>query len=83
MNIKLNEWNKLIKYGNELCDSLKKNGYDVKLKSYTTYDGTKGLTIQVFDDFGKFFKEYYSGINTYEKMKNAMYMNARRIMAEC
>lgn len=83
MNIKLNEWNKLIEYGNELCNSLKEKGYDVRLKPYTMYDGRKGLTMQVFDAFGKFFKEYYSGVDTYSMMKNVMYMNARRIATEC
>jgi hypothetical protein len=83
MNIKLSEWNELIKYGNELCDNLKERGYDVRLKPYTMYDGRKGLAMQVFDSFGNFFKEYYSGVDTYEFMKNAMYMNEQRIMTEC
>lgn len=83
MNVKLNEWNKLIEYGNELCNSLKEKGYDVRLRPYTMYDGRKGLTMQVFDAFGKFFKEYYSGVDTYSMMKNVMCMNARRIATEC
>ena len=83
MNIKLNEWNELVRYGNELCDTLAEKGYDVRLKPYTMYDGRKGLAMQVFDAFGKFFKEYYSGVDTYQTMKNVMYMNMRKIVAEC
>lgn len=83
MNIKLNEWSKLIKYGNELCNGLKEKGYDVRLKPYTMYDGRKGLTMQVFDTFGKIFKEYHSGVDTFAMMKNIMCVNARRIIVEC
>lgn len=81
-NVKLSEWNELVRYGNELCGSLKENGYDVRLKPYTMYDGRKGLSMQVFDTFGEFYKEYYSGVDTYKTMKNVMCMNARRIITE-
>lgn len=83
MNIKLNEWNELIKYGNELCNNLKEKGYDVRLRPYTMYDGRKGLTMQVFDMLGNFFTEYYSGIGTYMTMRTNMYMNMKRIIVEC
>lgn len=83
MNLKLSEWNELIKYGELLCTSLKERNYNVKLKPYTVYDGRKGLVMQVFDDFGNFMTEYYSGIDTFNIMKNTMYMNMRRIITEC
>ena len=82
MNIKIKEWNELVTYGNELCERLKEHGYDVRLKPYTTYDGRKGLTMQVFDAFGKFFTEYHSGIDTFVTMKRTMEQNARRILTE-
>lgn len=83
MYIRLNEWNELINYGNELCYQLKDNGYDVRLRSYTLYDGRQGLIMQMFDAFGHVFKEYYSGVDTFATMKNNMSMNVRRIMTEC
>ena len=83
MNIKLNEWNKLIEYGKELCNILIERGYDVRLKPYTVYDGRKGLSMQVFDDDGNYFKEYYSGIDTFNTMRESMRLNFKRIIAEC
>ena len=83
MNVKLNEWNELIEYGRKICKNLfEKNGYDVRLKPYTTYDGRKGLKLQVFDNFGCFFTEYATGIGTYTEMKNSLYYNANRIVNE-
>ena len=83
MNIKLNEWNKLFEYGNKLCNDLKDKGYDVRLNPYTMYDGRKGLYMQVFDSFGKLFKQYASGVGTFEEMKRIMLTNKNRILAEC
>lgn len=82
--LKLNEWNKSLQYGKELCEQLKNEGYNVKLKSYSTYDYRKGLYIQVFDSDGNFLKEYASGIyKTLEQMKAALIINANRIKKEC
>ena len=83
MNINLIQWNKLIKYGNELCENLKEKGYDVRLKPYTIYDGKKGLEMQVFDSFGYLFKGYYSGTSGFETMKYVMSVNAESIVREC
>ena len=41
--MKLKDWNESISYGNGICNELKDEGYNVKLKSYTMYDGRKGL----------------------------------------
>lgn len=81
--MKLNEWNKLIEYGNELCNDLKEKGYDVRLMPYTLYDGRKGLVMQVLDSVGNVFKEYYSGVGEFEMIKASISMNARRVFAEC
>lgn len=83
MNIKLNEWDKLIEYGNELCNDLKNKGYDVRLRPYTMYDGRKGLYMQVFDSLGNFFTEYASGADTFDNMKKNLLNNKNRILAEC
>ena len=83
MNIKLNEWNELVKYGEHLCDVLKEKGYDVRLKPYAVYDGRKGLSMQVFDGHGNYFTTYYSGINNYEIMRTNLYGNMIRVLKEC
>lgn len=83
MYIELNKWNELISYGHRLCHQLKENGYDVELRSYTLYDGRRGLSMQVLDKFGCVFKEYFSGVGTYEMMSGAMAMNVQRIAIEC
>lgn len=83
MNINLIQCNKLVKYGNELCENLKEKGYDVRLKPYTMYDGKKGLEMQVFDSSGCFFKGYYSGTSGFETMKYVMSVNAESIVREC
>ena len=83
MNIALNEWNDLIKCGNEICDTLNKKGYNVKLDQYTMYDGRKGLSLKVFDKFGNFFRDYYTGIYPYDLMKKNLYINMKKIIEEC
>ena len=83
MNVSLTEWNKLISHGNAVCAGLKAKGYNVKLKSYSLYNGHKGLAIQVFDENGIFFTEYYSGVGSPENMKKALSLNAKRIIEEC
>ena len=83
MNVKLTEWNNLLDYGNELCNKLKENGIDVRLKPYCTYDGRKGLSFQVFDKCGNLFTEYKSGVDTYNTMKYIMFLNAKRIYSGC
>ena len=81
--MKLSDWNKLMEYGKKLCTNLKEKGYDVRLRPYTMYDGRKGLYMQVFDSNGNFYKEYASGIDSFDMMKIIMESNARRIINEC
>ncbi len=81
--MKLKDWNESISYGNGICNELKDEGYNVKLKSYTMYDGRKGLYIQVFDQYGNLFKEYASGIvDNIDEMKKNLRINANRIRKE-
>lgn len=81
--MKLNEWNELIEYGNELCNDLKEKGYDVRLTPYTLYDGRRGFIMQVLDSVGGVFKEYYSGFGEFEMVKASISVNARKIFTEC
>lgn len=82
--LKLKEWNESLRYGKELCEQLKDEGYNAGLKPYSMYDGRKGIYMQVFDSDGNLFKEYASGINeTLEQMKAALRVNANRIRKEC
>lgn len=82
MDMKLSEWNNLLKYGEELCENLKAKGMDVRIKPYTMYDGRMGVSMQVFDSYGNFYKEYQSGIDNPAIMRLQMYQNMRRIIAE-
>ena len=79
----LSAWNTIIAYGNKLCNELNDDGYNVVLKSYTMYDGRKGLKMQVLDAFGEVYKEYYSGINSPHIMMLQMEANVQKIKQEC
>ena len=83
MNVTLNEWNDLIEYGNEICDTLNKKGYNVKLNIYKMYDGRKGLSLDVFDKSGKFYRDYCTGIYSYNIMKENLYISMKKIIEEC
>lgn len=61
--LKLSDWNNCIRYAMEKCTDIdKETGCDVRVKSYTMYDGRKGIKLQLFDEFGKFYGERCSGI---------------------
>ena len=68
--MKLSEWNKVLEHADNCANILNVNGYSVRATTYTMYDGRKGVYLQLFDDSGKFFKEYASGIRdtAYEYM---------------
>lgn len=84
MNLKLNEWNNINEYANEICNSLKSKGYNIKPKSYSMHDGRKGLYLQVFDNENNFFTQYATGIHTnLSDMKNAIDSMVKRIVTEC
>ena len=79
----LYEWNKLIEHGKHLCTKLNVEGHNVVLKSYTLYDGRRGLKMQVLDALGEVHREYYSGIDQPHIMQITMETNARKIRQEC
>ena len=82
--LKLKEWNEVLDYANEVCIELCDNGYDVKAKQYSMYDGMKGVYLIVHDRDGKEFQRYASGIHdTVEMFKRYIDINKRRIMTEC
>lgn len=83
MNLKLNEWNEACKHSEIVCNDLNSKGYNVKSKPYAMYDGRKGLNLQVFDNNGKFFTEYSSGIySNLCDIKRSINNIAKRIVAE-
>ena len=83
MDMTLTQWNELVEYGATLCNALIDKGHQVKLKPYTMHDGRKGLAMQVFDNLGNFFTEYYTGIYPYATMRKNLQTIAKRILEEC
>lgn len=82
--IKLSDWNEAINYGQKICEQAKNERYDVKLKPYTLYDGSKGLCMQVFDFRGNLHMEYATGIHDdLKKLKLALEDNIRKIKEWC
>lgn len=58
------EWEMSIKYGQELCEALRNEGYYVRLKAHK-----QGLCMEVYDFMSGKFKRYVSGVhNTFRKM---------------
>lgn len=82
--ILLKDWNETIKYANSVCEDLKNDGYNMRLKVYSVYDGRKGLYLQVLDDCGKIFREYSTGTHdNLNDMKNSINIMKTRIIVEC
>lgn len=82
--LKLREWNEVLDYADDVCRELLANGYNVKVKQYSMYDGRKGIFLIVLDRDGKEFQRYASGIHdTAEMFKRYIDMNKRRIIKEC
>lgn len=68
--MRLTEWNEVLKYAEELC-----KGYKDFLRpvTYTMYDGRKGIYLNLYDNEGKIFKQFASGIwDTTEQYKVAL-----------
>lgn len=61
--MKLSDWNRCMRYAQEKCEAATaETGCDFRARPYTMYDGSKGIYIQLFDEFGKFYTETPSGI---------------------
>lgn len=61
--LKLRDWERVQSLAHIYAEELKVTyNIDVRVKPYTMYDGRKGIALQLFDKYGKFFKEYCSGI---------------------
>ena len=83
MNLKVNEWNNINKYADDVCKELKVKGFNVKQKQYDMYDGRKGLYLQVFDNNDKFYTQYATGTwNNETEMKKALDKMAKMIITE-
>ena len=65
MKLSLKEFEKVLDYAQLCADELEFKYYlNVKVKVYRMYDGRAGVSLQLFDKYGNFFKEYRSGIYT-------------------
>jgi len=83
MNLKLNEWNESCKYAEKVCETLKDKGFNIKIKPYSMYNGSKGIHLQIFDCFGNFFSQYATGTCTNVlDMKKSIDRMANRIITE-
>lgn len=81
--LKLKEWNEVYAYGIGLCNNLKKQGHDVRLVSYTMYDGRKGVFLQLFGSNGELYSQYASGIhNNVLDFKRALDNGIKNIIKE-
>lgn len=69
------DWNMSIRYGQDLCESLKNEGYYVRLKAYK-----QGLCMEVYDFMSGKFKKYYSGVHqTFRRMGISLFLISERI----
>lgn len=83
MNLKLKEWNEANNYGVEVCEEMKKKGYNIKIKEYSNYKGDKGLYLQVLDSNNNLYTQYATGIHyDLQSMKNAIKFMAETIEEE-
>lgn len=65
MKLSLNEWENILDYAQLCADELNfKYFLNVKVKVYRMYNGCMGVSLQLFDKYNNFFKEYLSGIYT-------------------
>lgn len=81
MNLKLIEWNESLDYAGEVIKKIEKN---VRIKTYTLYNGDKGIIFQILDNRGKFFTEYHTGIaESFSEMKERIDIQMKRIIREC
>lgn len=62
MKLSLKEWEKVLDYAQFCADELNfKYNLNVKVKVYRMYDGSAGVSLQLFDKYNNFFSEYLSG----------------------
>lgn len=65
MNFSLKEWEKVQDYAHLCAEELNFKYYlNVKVKVYRMYDGSAGISLQLFDKYNNFFKEYLSGTHS-------------------
>lgn len=78
--MRLRDWNESVRIANGIAERFKFEGVDVRVAPYTTYDGKKGINLQMFDANGKFYREVPSGIHEdLQGMKEALTTAAIRI----
>lgn len=61
--LKLREWNEVLDYADQIEEELTSDGYNVKLREYTVYDGNKGIFLILYDNHNQIFEQYSSGVH--------------------
>ena len=65
MSLSLKEWEKVQEYAHFCAEKLNFNYYlNVKVKVYRMFGGAVGISLQLFDRYDNFFKEYLSGTHS-------------------
>ena len=84
MKLSLKEWEQVQDFAMVCCAELEfKYGLNVKTKVYRMFNGEMGISLQLFDKYNNFFKEYLSGIHgTVMEYKKAIEQNYFRIKRE-
>lgn len=81
--MKLSEWNEILRYARECAETLRTSGFCTDIRTYTCYDNSKIVYLQLFDIEGKFYKEYSSGTHkTVLEYKTSLYHLVNRIKTE-
>lgn len=81
--MKLKEWNEVLDYVDELEEELNNNGYNMKFKPYSMYDGRQGINLMLFDNHGNVFKNYYSGVHdSIEEYKRFINYYKHKLLSE-
>ena len=84
MKLSLKEWESVQDFAQICCAELEfKYHLNVKPKIYRMFNDEMGISLQLFDKYDNFFKEYLSGIHwTVMEYKKAIEQNYFRIKKE-
>lgn len=68
--MKLTEWNKILKYANDACESI---NVDIRSNVGRTYDGRPYIKLNLYDLNGDLFKGFSSGtFDTFDEAKSGI-----------
>ena len=81
--MKMREWENLVRYASRRCEeATKRYGMDFRYSIYRMYDGSRGISIELFDSFGMLYDHINTGIFDFETMKRNVDKNIRRLVAD-